>query len=384
MSTFGQLPLIAPIANVIAVPFLTVLVAAGLVLLPASLIPFAFELAVSFLAITADLFTSCASLLASIPGASIPVDLELAPVGFVTALVCFLWWWAWPRPTLRNATLIGCLVLLLAFGVVGLRTSAAGDNLVMLDVGQGDAFLYESEGMSLLVDTGNQEAKLLSALASEGVSHLDGVVLSHADDDHVGCLGSLRGYIAVDTVFVANGYAESDEEKVLSVMREAERLTGSDPVELKMGSRFTVGRFAFEVLAPERLRNDSDNQDSLCLLATLDPGEPGGKTWRILTAGDAESETLDPLARTGAIDDIDVLKVSHHGSRLSVDEELLERSQPEVALISVGEGNRYGHPHHEVLDLLQDEDIRIYRTDRDGDIAFRVSENKIEDIRFSK
>jgi len=94
--------------------------------------------------------------------------------------------------------------------------------------------------------------------------------------------------------------------------------------------------------------------------------------FRALLTGDAPQAVENALARTGLLEDIDVLKVGHHGSRTSTGSALLRATLPEVALISAGRDNGFGHPHAEVLDRLAAHGVRVLRTDRDGTIVVRV------------
>ena len=102
-------------------------------------------------------------------------------------------------------------------GIVFLRP--ASTEIVMLDVGQGDAFLLKSEKKTMLVDTGNQPSKLLAGLAQNGVVSLDAVLITHPDDDHCGALESLKGVVGIDKIIVANGTLASKEDNPKELLR---------------------------------------------------------------------------------------------------------------------------------------------------------------------
>ena len=263
-------------------------------------------------------------------------------------------------------------------GCAAVEYRAAEFTFTMLDVGQGDSFLVKSRGLTLLIDTGNNPRKLLAGLARHGVNRLDGVVISHADDDHCGCLADLRGVVSVDSVFVAKGLSSVGTDKVDDMLKDAERLSSASGIrELAVGDMITIGSVCFKVISPEGLTDKGENDDSICLIATTDLNDDGMGEWRALFTGDAESEVLDSLNREGALEDIDILKVGHHGAKSALDEELMDVLKPEIALISVGERNRYGHPAANTVSLLESSDVEVFRTDLQGDVVCSLSQTSI-------
>ncbi|MDO5335614.1 MAG: DNA internalization-related competence protein ComEC/Rec2 [Coriobacteriia bacterium] len=365
---FSQLPLVAPLSNLVAAPFLTLVMGICLLLVPASVCSLVFDLLVASGSVVLAAFVSVVHCLSALPASCIPVSSEPLLAYALGVILCVGWWVAWPSPCFRSFRQMasGALLLVLLLGlwsyVPALRS---GDRLVMLDVGQGDSFLFESQGKTFLVDTGRYDSRLLAGLASEGVNHLDGVLITHCDDDHYGSLEALLGVVDVDRVFVAKGSGELDNGKALEIRTMAWRLSGELPEELAVGSHFGLGSFSFWVVSPKQV-DDGGNQDSLVVMAQV---QKGGKEWLILLTGDAESETLESVAREGLLCDIDILKVPHHGSRVAVSEELLDVIRPEVSLVSVGEGNRYGHPTQEALEMLEGAGSKVYRSDKDGKVV---------------
>lgn len=138
---------------------------------------------------------------------------------------------------------------------------------------------------------------------------------------------------------------------------------------LSVGDELHVGSFALKVVWPDGFSDEGGNADSVCLLGELDCDEDGVIDWRALFTGDAESEELDQMLKEGRVGDIDLLKVGHHGSKVSLTEEDVAKISPEVALISVGANNRYGHPTEEVLACLASVGCEVFRTDERGTIT---------------
>ena len=100
----------------------------------------------------------------------------------------------------------------------------------MLDVGQGDAFLIQSNSKTILVDTGQSEQKLFASLSRQGCTHLDAVIITHADNDHAGCLSALKGVVDCESVILSEGTNDIQMEKTQSLVDDAESLVGASNV----------------------------------------------------------------------------------------------------------------------------------------------------------
>ena len=148
-------------------------------------------------------------------------------------------------------------------------------------------------------------------------------------------------------------------------------------VELSPGDTVRCGKFSITVLWPERLADGGGNADSLCLLASWDGDGDGAAEWTALFTGDAEAEQLDQLTDKLPASGVEVLKVGHHGSKKSLDASLAERLSPKVALIGVGEANRYGHPSQNTLDFLEKTGCATYCSDESGDVVVAFSEDTL-------
>ena len=230
-----------------------------------------------------------------------------------------------------------------------------GVRVEMLDIGQGDAILIRSSsGRSILVDTGPPDGGIEEAVASAGIDSLDGVLLTHLDLDHIGGLGTVLARFSVGSVF----YEEMDHSIESAIDQEGavgRRLAAGDRIDLDPGLLSVISPPAGSPVSIDR------NDRSLVVLF-----EALGHS--VLLTADAESESV-PI-RTGPID---VLKLAHHGSRDEGLGGLLDSTRPRLALISVGEGNRYGHPDASTTETLATAGVRTFRTDRDGTVSLVIS-----------
>lgn len=235
----------------------------------------------------------------------------------------------------------------------GLRLCPAA-RYVQLDVGQGDAALFRSGRRAVLVDVGPADSyDMLRYLRSEGLL-VDAVVLSHLDQDHAGALKTLLdSEVKVPRVVLPRGALEGEISPAVLGAMEALAQQGVELLEAERGGRLSFAPVTAQVLSPTASLAGS-NERSLLLYA-----EAQGV--RFLLTGD-----LTAQAEPEAIPDCDVLKVAHHGSANATSEAFLAAAQPEVAVISVGAGNRYGHPHARVIQALDSIGCRVLRTDESG------------------
>ena len=374
---FSQLPLVAPLANIVAAPLFTVACAVGLAgTLVGMALPSLAPVALGAVLGAARLLALAVEALACLPYASLPVDLPEVPVLVASLGAALALWLAWPK---RHAALFLASGAVAAAAVGLLLVVAprfAPDEIVMLDVGQGDAFLVRSEGACVLIDTGNNDQQLLEALARHGAFTLDAVLISHADDDHCASLSSLRGVVNVRRVGVAGDAITCPCASCSELISSAKRVVGErNVIGLECGDAVVCGGFTLRVIAPERFVDEGGNADSVCLLAALDSDGDGDGDWTTLFCGDAESEQLAKLVEEDALGNVDVYKVGHHGSRAAITPELAVALSPSVSLVSVGAENRYGHPVASTLKALEDAGSRVFRTDESGDVSCEFSAN---------
>ena len=263
--------------------------------------------------------------------------------------------------TKKPATLFCCGVigLCLALGASWLEPLTDNCRMTVLDVGQGQCILLQSEGKTYLVDCGSgdsEEAADTAAekLLSQGVFRLDGVILTHFDADHSGGMAHLLSRIPTDTLFVPHS---TDEKGVLASLAHFAGQT----IELNENIKLTYGATELSIFGP--VVPDSGNESSLAILFRHENCD-------ILITGDRSDFGERMLLKTAEIPELDILVAGHHGSKHSTGEELLKATNPKIAVISVGR-NPYGHPTQEVLDRLAAMGCTVYRTDIHGNIILR-------------
>ena len=240
-----------------------------------------------------------------------------------------------------------------------------------IDVGQGDCTLITCGDDAMLIDAGdnNQGTKIQNYLQHEGISQLKYVVCTHPDADHIGGMDVILYKFDCETIFM------TDEEKDTATYRdvintmENKRYKRTLPI---VGDTYQLGDAQFTIIAPSQMVDDSNN-NSIALMLTH-----GENTF--LFTGDAEEDEESDIVKSGLLSGIDVYKAGHHGSRSSSSEELLDAVTPEYAVISCGEGNKYGHPHAQTLNNFRMMGIQTFRTDEQGTI---VAVSNGEDITWN-
>lgn len=374
---FSQLSLISPLANVMVAPLLSVVCCGGLVgSLIALALPFASPIAVGLPLLGSKLMTDLVGALARLPLACVPMQLDfgLAVVGSAALAVAL--WVKWPHVRAKTAAATACVLTLAGVLVWALLPLLAGTQIVALDVGQGDAILLRSQGRAILVDTGNRSNLLRAALARNGVLRLDAVVITHPDSDHCGSLQDLARVVAVDRVCVAQGVLDCGCRKCVDLVQTAREIAPNKQITpLSVGDQLQLGALRLRVVWPWAFEDEGGNADSLCLLAHADVNGDDAIDCTALLTGDAESEQLDQLLALGSVGKVDLLKAGHHGSKACVTQEQLRAFRPAACFISVGEGNRYGHPSPQVVQQLQDAGVQVFRTDLQGDLTCAIDSN---------
>ena len=327
-----------------------------------------------------ELILSLVEGLKKIPGAYYyPGDPGLLPIVYFLALVCFL---LWLNKRLPRQALWAAGALSLVF-VLGLLLPFQWENrgkieLTVIDVGQGDAILIKSpQGRLILIDGGGSsfydvaDSTLIPYLRYRGISKIDYLINTHPDIDHLQGLERVAGEIHCGSLLVPASLAEDD---VYQTIRQAAPHMSVLPVKKGDRLRFADG-MTLEIIyagGPETAFK-SWNDHSLLIRLEF-------KHFSALLTGDLEMDALRSVKKTD-YHPCTLVKVPHHGSRGSLLPELYQETRPLYAAISAGYNKKFGHPHPEVLDFLEEMDINIVRTDQDGAISFISDGNHLQVFR---
>ena len=263
----------------------------------------------------------------------------------------------------KQPSILSCCAvtgLCLALAVSYLEPLTDDVRMTVLDVGQGQSILLQSEGKTFLVDCGGDSDTSAADAAAEmllsmGINHLDGAILTHYDRDHAGGMEYLLSRVPADCLYLP---VCVDEEGTADALREYD-----DGVVIFVDEhmRLSFGETKISLITTDF--GFTNNESGLCILFQR-------KDCDILITGDRNIYGERDLLRQITLPDLEVLIVGHHGSKTSTCTELLQAGNPEIAIISVGE-NHYGHPTEEVLTRLAQFGCEIYRTDRDGTVIYR-------------
>ena len=243
-----------------------------------------------------------------------------------------------------------------------------------LDVSQGDSILvrYPRNNKIVLIDTGGIVSfnnantykvsdSTITYLKSLGVKTIDHMIISHGDYDHMGEAINLVNNFKVEKLIFNCGPYNDLENELIKVL---------DKKKIKYYScikELNIGKNKLHFLQTKEYDNENDNSNVIYT-------EVDG--YKFMFMGDASSTTEKEILNKYNLPDIDVLKVGHHGSKTSSSKEFINEINPKYSVISVGKNNKYGHPNKEVLDNLKDS--KIYRTDRQGSIMFKIKNNQLK------
>lgn len=295
-------------------------------------------------------------ILASVPMAAIYTGNIYVVLWLVFAYVLLAIFLVQSKKQARILLCCGCIGLCLCLLLSWAEVDREECRVTVLDVGQGQSILIQTEGRTFLVDCGGDREEdtadvILGTLLRQGIHRLDGIILTHYDYDHAGALELLLTRVQTDLLIAPDTVNAGSFPQVDGTVCYI-----NDTVEL------TVGTAKMTVYGP--IYSGSSNENSLCILFETENCD-------ILITGDRSAFGERMLMRNTDLPDVDLLIAGHHGSRDSTSEELLQVVKPETVIISAGKGNRYGHPHQELLDRLAQFGCTALRTDLQGTIIYR-------------
>lgn len=229
-----------------------------------------------------------------------------------------------------------------------------------IDVGQADAALVLCDDQAMLIDGGNREDSdlIYTYLKNNGIEYLDYVVCTHGHEDHVGGIAGGLEYADVGTAFCS--VTSYDSKAFENFVNALEKQSTSITVP-SAGDTFALGSAEVTIIGP--VKPDEEEPNNMSIVLRIVYGDTS-----FLFTGDAEREEEQDILAAGYDLESTVLKVGHHGSDTSTSYPFLYAIDPEYGVISVGEGNSYGHPTDDTLSRLRDSDVKVFRTDMQGTI----------------
>lgn len=245
-------------------------------------------------------------------------------------------------------------------------------NILFFDVGQADSSLIISDGKTMLIDAGNKDdgEYLVNQIKALNINKIDYVIGTHVHEDHIGGMEDIIenfeiGKISIpyNTTTTANYYVDILEE----LEAKSIEITG-----VEVGNTFEIGKTKCEIMAVDNSEPEDANDSSIVVQLDYD-------TQEYLFMGDATKK----VENSRMWEDIDVLKVGHHGSNTSSSKHFLNQVLPEISIIQVGRVNGYGLPKDEVLERLEEIKTVVYRTDESGTIQL-ISNGQENEIRLLK
>ena len=238
--------------------------------------------------------------------------------------------------------------------------------VTFLDVNQGDSVVIKNNNHLFLLDTGGNIYKsysvdIIKYIKSLGIGKIEAILLSHGDFDHMGEAINLVNNFKVEKVIFNCGEFNELEQDIIKIL---------DKKNIKYYTcikELNIDKNKLYFLQTKEYDNENDNSNVIYT-------ELNG--YKFMFMGDASITTEKEILSKYNLPDVDVLKVGHHGSKTSSSEEFINEINPKYSIISVGKNNRYGHPNKEVLNNLKDS--KIYRTDQNGSIMFKIKNNKLK------
>ena len=280
----------------------------------------------------------------------------------------------------RKSRLVVTLALLIVAAGIWLIPERQGFEVDIIDVGQGDGiYISSGDGVRFFIDGGSTSSDavgkytLLPFLKYKGAGHIDYWFLSHMDLDHVsGVLELLDMGYRIDNIVLS---AEIPDGDTLTELLTLAKANDTKVLYMKQGDVCGTRHLSFSCVYPfEGMIADDINALSLSLVMKYDENCDGVVDYSGFFGGDIGAEQEQAIVANGLVGHVDLLKVSHHGSKFSSDPEFLSVLSPDVAIISCAKVNRYGHPSAEAIERISAAADQIYYTMNSGRVRARVGE----------
>ncbi|MGN1268770.1 MAG: DNA internalization-related competence protein ComEC/Rec2 [Candidatus Aphodocola sp.] len=355
-SCFFKINFLSLVLNIIFVPFVSI------ILFPLGLMTFIFPFIDTFYFKLINVFELIVTLLDKIK----ILSFALAKPNIIMIILYYLVLYM----TIKVNKKYIIIYLIILFVNLNMRLFITNSFVTFLDVGQGDSvFMILPKGKTILIDTGGKymsdysivKNKTIPYLNSLGINKINSLVLTHGDYDHIGEAVNLVNNFKVEKV-IFNCEPYNDLEQELIKVLDKKKIKYYSCIK-----ELNIDNNKLYFLQIKEYDNENDNSNVIYT-------ELSG--YKFMFMGDAGVEKEKDILEKYNLSNIDVLKVGHHGSRTSSSKEFIKEIKPKYSIISVGKNNRYGHPNKEVLNNL--DDSKIYRTDQDGSIMFKIKNNKLK------
>ena len=349
--------LLTPLFNIVFVPFISFL------FYPICLITFLFPFFLPVLKILIKLLE-----LLTIVFTKVSINIILPKMSIIVIIIYYLNIFLLSKYKKVYYHLFNILFLLIYPYGYSLDNSL---NVYYLDVSQGDASLIISPRKKevTMIDTGGLTTdenyytakNIIKFFHSINIKKIDNLIISHGDFDHIGNAFYLVNNIKVGKVIFNNNEFNELETNLIKILQDKK-------IEFQKENSNLQGKYLTWQFLNTRLY-DNENDNSLVTYLKY-------QDYTFLFIGDASKLTEEDVIKKYKLPKIDFLKVGHHGSKTSSSKEFISKINPKYSIISVGRKNKYGHPNKEVLNNL--DNSKIYRTDQDGSIMFKIKDNKLE------
>lgn len=351
INSFNTINLISPFINIIFVPFVS------LIIFPLSLLTLFIPIIDNVLFIIINIFENLNIFLNNF---NFNLIMASMPLWFI-----FIYYICITTCLINHKLFIILLILIIVHN--NIKLFSFNNYITILDVGQGDSILLEIKDKSILIDTGGYfnsnlaSSRIIPYLKSLGIKQLDYLILTHGDYDHMGESINLVNNFDVKKVIFNCGEFNNLEKELISILDNKNIKYYTCIKELDIYNN------KIYFLNTKEYSNENDN--SSVIYFDFD-------NYKFLFMGDAGVERERDIIDKYNIKDTDFLKVGHHGSKTSSSKEFINVIKPKYSVISVGKNNRYGHPNKEILENLNNS--KIYRTDQDGSIMFKIKKDKLD------
>ncbi len=244
--------------------------------------------------------------------------------------------------------------------------------IVFLDIGQGDSILLKTPNYNYILIDGGEDSTVLDELGEVlpfWHRKIDIIIGTHSDCDHICGLKYVLEKYNVNKVFLND--LEGSDKDVQNIVNLCS-LVGVSLSEMYMGDFIQVGDFYLKALWPEKdVVYENSNQSSIVLYGLFQEID-------FLLTGDIEENQEECIVNSRSLENLEILKVSHHGSRTATGNEILERTDPKYAVISCGINNKFNHPSEDVVSRLIEHNIETFRTDLNGRVEFIISNGSVK------